>query len=646
MTAPPNEMQITRVSKLTALALAALLTLSHWSPQGAWALQGAAIFLGVIILLLAGAGLIAAAGRPLSIHRTVIFAAAALLAWVAWWMIRYQSAPVPAIARDSVSMIVQGACVFLVTLLLSIQSHESGETGRTPVASMLIVWMAALGTLFALHALYQVAGPAAFPGTFASKLASLRENAQYYSLEEFASLQHALTEGRASGRFGSPNILAGLMAMSLPCVIGSGLTHSSTRTRLTCLAASLILFAAVIATGSRGGLAASLFAVLSVTALILIPRIRLRRSAAIVPALLFILVLTTGAANKASPPPGRWFGLSTLEQRVLYWEAGMSMWAEAPLIGRGPGAFEVFYPSHRVEGSQETRLAHNWVVEWGTATGAIGLLLFGAFLAFSLWPSLLALRRERSHRQPSSSRLFSLPSFTDLPSSLFSSPNCTSTSVSFSLSPPECTTVDASSGCRRSPLLPSLPPWLCSPSPHGGQPIPGRPSRIGIRPGPVTLSMIVTLISARTLTDRAIRNEPDNASLHLLRAHIRAEAGENDLDDLKRARALNPHSAALVETLARWQENRGNLNEALRLQREALAMHPLDAHHRMQLARLLWIIGNRDDAVRMLDSVENLKRNNQENAELQALRTQFNMPGTAVGGPSAKITDPDISDPP
>jgi predicted Zn-dependent protease len=62
------------------------------------------------------------------------------------------------------------------------------------------------------------------------------------------------------------------------------------------------------------------------------------------------------------------------------------------------------------------------------------------------------------------------------------------------------------------------------------------------------------------------------------------------------ARRLNPHSARLIQTLAEHHARRSQWPEAIRLQREAIAVHPLSLNLRLRLGEMLLAAGDREAA--------------------------------------------------
>lgn len=602
-----------RLAPILLGLLLALLTLSHWSPQAAWPIQATTTALGAIIVL-AGAGVLCLrpeASRPFGVSEAG--ASAFVVAWAAWWILRMRGAPVPAMARLDVGVVVQGAIVFLAaTTLLSLQQRQGGSVPAKPV----LAWLASIGAVYGALAIAQVHGPAWLPGTFRAQEANLLANRDLFSPNMLDGLLHAVREGRASARLGSPNVFAGLMAVAFPATLALAASAGTRGRTVLWSLAGVLEVAGVVLSGSRGGLAATLLGGLLFAAAAL--RVRMTARMATVALLAF---LALGAADPAASSR-RWLGLSTLQQRALYWEAGWSIWMESPLVGRGPGAFEIFYPAHRVAGSQETKYAHNWVVQWGSETGWIGIALFALLAGLAIAPALrVALGKARTRDEKLLAAGAAAAACAAIAHGL----------VEFTLQSAEihldvalllacCASFSVPSPARRLPRWPlalavaiaALPAWnsfVRKPAAAEWERTLAEDAWTGGEPA-IALDHV----------ERAMHLQVDRPDLYAMRAALSPLRGQATDADMRMACSLNPWSAQFIENLAASQWARGNEDYAIELQRRAHATHPLDAMHRLRLADYLHRKGRIDEARQLVASVADLKRDFEETREMERLR--------------------------
>ncbi len=613
--APPD---IVRTRRLLLLLSLGMLTVSHWNPQAAWPLHGIAVSLGLVCVLAGGGLLRLVDGERKPVRAEAVVSVAAMVLFASWWFVRQNGAPVPALGREHTGRVLQGAVLFL-GLVSVLAGAEDGE--RVSLTRIAAAWLAGFAGLCALHGVYQTLGPAGMPGTYRTQIGNLVANREYYATGEFEGLLHALEERRASGRFGSPNVFAGFMAIALPVSLGLATMARRAVWRAVWIASAVAMVVAIALSGSRGALVAVAFSVVTFAVLLGGRGALLRRSAV---ATLFALFLC-GAAGESDGKTDferRWLGISTLQQRAHYWEAGLSMWGESPLLGRGPGAFEVLYASHRVPDSQETRLAHNWFVEFGAATGAIGLLLFLAAAGGGIVAGV------RSVRDSGETGLLAVALSTAALTALLHG------LVEFTFQFTEVW------------LDFCLVLALCAMLPTSGRsfPVPGRGG------GATLIAMAVLALPGwwftvmrpmmaewnRTLgeyamtdgdageamshTARAIEWQPDDPDLYHARGELLWRSGRSPVSSYERARELNPWSARTVEGLAMWKWRQSDdAGAAVVLQREAVSLHPLDAHHTMRLATMLWEAGETEEARELAARARELRRSYAEDLELKEL---------------------------
>ncbi|MFI5347850.1 MAG: tetratricopeptide repeat protein [Elusimicrobiota bacterium] len=211
--------------------------------------------------------------------------------------------------------------------------------------------------------------------------------------------------GRAVSTFGNPNFLSSYNVALMPISLALFLTEKSAGRKLTYAALFLTLEAAMLATLTRSSWGGALVAC---AALALSPRLRARAKAE--PRVLGLMLgagaamallwpSSTIATGYAPTVVGRLTEFSSMlkrdgsyspfHQRVLIWASAWLMGSESPLLGKGAGLFELYYPFY-----QGTMLhaytffhnmrthannSHNEILEIFSQTGLIGL---GAYLAF------------------------------------------------------------------------------------------------------------------------------------------------------------------------------------------------------------------------------------------------------------------------
>ena len=84
-------------------------------------------------------------------------------------------------------------------------------------------------------------------------------------------------------------------------------------------------------------------------------------------------------------------GATSVGARFGYWRAAAQTAMEEPLLGTGPGTFQLAYKRHRLPGTEPTRLTHNDYLQQASDSGWPGFAMYTAFIGGSAW--LLARRR-------------------------------------------------------------------------------------------------------------------------------------------------------------------------------------------------------------------------------------------------------------
>jgi O-antigen ligase len=84
-------------------------------------------------------------------------------------------------------------------------------------------------------------------------------------------------------------------------------------------------------------------------------------------------------------------GATSVGARFGYWRAAAQTAMEEPLLGTGPGTFQLAYKRHRAPGAEPTRLTHNDYLQQASDSGWPGFALYAAFIGGAAW--ILARRR-------------------------------------------------------------------------------------------------------------------------------------------------------------------------------------------------------------------------------------------------------------
>ncbi len=236
-------------------------------------------------------------------------------------------------------------------------------------------------------------------------LASAYGVLQYFNLDPVWPYTLNPYGGRAVSTFGNPNFLSSYDVALMPIALALFLVEKKAARRVIYAAVFLTLEGAMLATLTRSSWGGALFGCAALAAFPPL-RARLRTDARFVGALLGagagLAMLWPSSAISAGYTPtvvDRLTEISTLlkrdgsyspwHQRVLIWSGAWLMGSERPLLGKGAGVFELFYPFY--QGAMlhaypffhnmrtHANNAHNEILENFAQTGLLGL---GAFLGF------------------------------------------------------------------------------------------------------------------------------------------------------------------------------------------------------------------------------------------------------------------------
>lgn len=228
--------------------------------------------------------------------------------------------------------------------------------------------------------------------------------------------------GRVAGPFVNPNHFAGYLLLGAALAFGTlrvavlrGHRAPDVKTalekRLPATAGAALTLAALLTTlgltGSRGGIVAAAFGVVSLVGLAAAHRRRSHRSATVARlsvGLLLVLVFVSAAAGRA--PLMRFLDrdLSDLGQngRTTLWKASAAAFADSPLLGGGLGAFRESFRRHQpraIRGLVEN--AHCEPIHILVTGGVVGAVV-AAWAAFGTLAGLLRGFLRQRHREESS----------------------------------------------------------------------------------------------------------------------------------------------------------------------------------------------------------------------------------------------------
>jgi O-antigen ligase len=185
---------------------------------------------------------------------------------------------------------------------------------------------------------------------------------------------------RAAGPFGEPNFFALSMAALIPIALLN--VAAGGARRLLGAVSVVALLAGVLATGSRGGLLASGVAILAMALVAGGGRTR----AAAVAALVTVAALLPLFAAQARGSESRTLSGRATENRIA-----LSMFADHPLAGVGPGEYPVLYRDYarRIgDDPRSGRAAHSLPLQIAAEQGVAGLVGWAAALAVALGAAL------------------------------------------------------------------------------------------------------------------------------------------------------------------------------------------------------------------------------------------------------------------
>jgi len=203
---------------------------------------------------------------------------------------------------------------------------------------------------------------------------------------------------RPSAWFLDPNYLAALMNIALAFLIALILFEKfSLQKRLIVIGFSIVLFAALLFTKSRGGF-------LSLLVVLFLALFIRNKKWLLIPAILLILIIVI-------PNPLRnhvvdqWKGDIYAYKRIEIWEMSFRMIADRPLQGFTPGNYNLYAPAYNFPVKEAIahygkvpRQAHNSLLQWSIEMGAPGIiLLLAGLVIISIYAQKIIKNRREFH---------------------------------------------------------------------------------------------------------------------------------------------------------------------------------------------------------------------------------------------------------
>jgi putative inorganic carbon (HCO3(-)) transporter len=192
--------------------------------------------------------------------------------------------------------------------------------------------------------------------------------------------------GRASGPLENPNDFGFVLASSVPLALYR-LHRGSPWRRVVGGIATMVIFAAILATFSR---AALLGLVVAAVWALGTGRLRLRWGVVAMVALLLAGVL----AYQVQPDLVRTtldqkqrVADQNIESRIVFWRVALEQFSTSPLLGVGPGNYQVRYSEFEYPLGDAVKTTHNAYLDVLAELGAPGLVFFLTFVGLS-WMTL------------------------------------------------------------------------------------------------------------------------------------------------------------------------------------------------------------------------------------------------------------------
>ncbi|MBN2406210.1 MAG: tetratricopeptide repeat protein [Elusimicrobia bacterium] len=217
--------------------------------------------------------------------------------------------------------------------------------------------------------------------------------ASLYALMQFLKLDFIWPRNvepygqRSISTFGNPNFLSSFLLIAIFWIIGNIFSGKRSLSWFAVLILNLTGLAITMTRSTYLGLLAGL--VIFIVILLKSHKRQLRNFRNVIYFLVTVLVLATGifsaVSSQFSDRIKSFFSIEKMgaafTQRVLIWESAYNMFKDTPVIGRGWGNFEIFFPFYQgrlIDSKRYRELrthannAHNILMEYLTQVGIIG----------------------------------------------------------------------------------------------------------------------------------------------------------------------------------------------------------------------------------------------------------------------------------
>ncbi len=281
-----------------------------------------------------------------------------VVAFLIYALVRCRSVEVEYAARQELIQVILYGTLFLVVL---------NNLNRKHSATFVSVALIGVGFVTAMLALFQ----------FAS---------HYPMIWGFKRLHQYL--GRGSGTFVNPDHLAGFLGMIVPLALAYTVMSRFSATVKVLLAYSAVtMLAGILVTLSRGGILATVIALVVFCGVLLAQR-DFWKSALVI---LCVLTALAGLALTQFDSVQKRFdesikGNTVEDDRRLYWAAAWELTERSPVLGIGPGHFDVEFPSLRPWSVQgRPQFVHNEYLNTLCEYGLVGIAIVAGALTLLFW---------------------------------------------------------------------------------------------------------------------------------------------------------------------------------------------------------------------------------------------------------------------
>lgn len=200
--------------------------------------------------------------------------------------------------------------------------------------------------------------------------------------------RYGRVRGAVGGMFGNPNDLAMNLVTFLPLALAGGLAPLGRRKRIFCCGLVMLLLAAIVATGSRGGFI-GLMAVLVLSGIWLWRRRPGMIGAGLIAAMLALPFVPAAYWERmASIGDEQQDQTGSFEARRILIREAFQAFLDRPLTGVGAGQFRNYAPEGRTEAWHES---HNVLLQLAADLGIFGPLI----LLFLIWRGFGSVRSSR-----------------------------------------------------------------------------------------------------------------------------------------------------------------------------------------------------------------------------------------------------------